>query len=323
MNVRLTSIAARRTFGYWSRKSAGGCMMTTREQDVRLANGRVLRVLDTGGAGGHLVVVLHGTPASRRLHEVWVTAAADAGLRLLVHDRPGYGGSTPWPGRTMADTAADVAAIADELGVDRFAVWGTSGGGPHALACVALLTDRVVAAAVVASYAPYDAAGLDFFAGMSEGGTQLLKLTTAGRDALHQVLSQAAEAVRLGTPEQWIEQMSPMVSPPDRALFDAKLAAAILADWREGLRPGVEGWVDDYLALLAPWGIDLGSVRAPVRLWFGELDWSMPAAHGRWLADAIPGAELRMFPDEGHFSLQFGRYREVMDWLAGQLRGGR
>jgi pimeloyl-ACP methyl ester carboxylesterase len=182
----------------------------------------------------------------------------------------------------MADTAADVAAIADELGVDRFAVWGTSGGGPHALACVALLTDRVVAAAVVASYAPYDAAGLDFFAGMSEGGTQLLKLTTAGRDALHQVLSQAAEAVRLGTPEQWIEQMSPMVSPPDRALFDAKLAAAILADWREGLRPGVEGWVDDYLALLAPWGIDLGSVRAPVR---GPRSVILPSVALRLLSD--------------------------------------
>ena len=107
-------------------------MMTTREQDVRLADGRVLRVLDTGAADGQPVVVFHGTPASRRLHEAWVTAAQDAGLRLLSYDRPGYGGSPPRPGRTMADTAADVAAIADALGVDRFAVWGTSGGGPHA-----------------------------------------------------------------------------------------------------------------------------------------------------------------------------------------------
>jgi hypothetical protein len=118
---------------------------------------------------------------------------------------------------------------------------------------------------VLASYAPYEAPGLDFFAGMSEGGSQMLKLATAGREALHQVLSQAAEAVRVGSPEQWVEQMSPMVSPPDRAVFDTKLAAAILADWREGLTPGVEGWVDDYLALLAPWGIDLARVRVPVR----------------------------------------------------------
>lgn len=152
----------------------------------------------------------------------------------------------------MADTAADVAAIADALGVDRFALWGTSGGSPHALACAALLTDdRLIAAAVLASYAPYDAPGLDFFAGMSEGGSQMLKLATAGREALQQVLSQLAEAVSVGTPEQWVEQMSPMVSPPDQAVFDAELAAAILADWREGLTPGVEGWVDDYLALLA------------------------------------------------------------------------
>jgi pimeloyl-ACP methyl ester carboxylesterase len=250
-----------------------------------------------------------------------VTAARDAGLRLLSYDRPGYGGSTPQPGRTMADTATDVAAIADALGVDRFALWGTSGGGPQALASAALLTDdRLVAAAVLASYAPYEASGLDFFAGMSEGGSQLLKLATAGREVLQQVLAQLAEAVRVGTPEQWVAQMSPMVSPPDQAVFDAELAAAILADWREGLTPGVEGWVDDYLALLAPWGIDLARVRVPVRLWFGEQDWSMPAAHGRWLADAIPGAELRLLPDEGHFSLIFRRYWEVIDWLADQLR---
>lgn len=114
-----------------------------------------------------------------------------------------------------------------------------------------------------------------------------------------------------------------MVSPPDQAVFDAELAAAILADWREGLTPGVEGWVDDYLALLAPWGIDLGRVRVPVRLWFGAQDWSMPAAHGRWLADAIPGAQLELFPDEGHFSLISRRYREVVDWLADQLRPDR
>jgi pimeloyl-ACP methyl ester carboxylesterase len=158
---------------------------------------------------------------------------------------------------------------------------------------------------------------------MSEGGSQLLKLATAGREALQQVLSQAAEAVRVGTPEQWVAQMGPTVSPPDRAVFDAELAAAILADWREGLTPGVAGWVDDYLALLARWGVGLGSVRVPVRLWFGQEDWSMPAAHGRWLADAIPGAQLRLFPDEGHFSLIFQRYREVIDRLAGQLRGDR
>jgi pimeloyl-ACP methyl ester carboxylesterase len=288
MNVRLTGIAARRTVTLPAPQSPGGHVMTTREQDVRLANGRVLRVLDTGAANGPPVVAFHGTPASRRLHPAWVAAAQDAGLRLISYDRPGYGSSTPQPGRTMVDTAADVADVANELGVDRFAVWGTSGGSPHALACAAGLADRVVAAAALASYAPYDAAGLDFFAGMPEGGSQLLKLATAGRGALQQVLPQAAEAVRVGTPEQWVAQMSPMMSPSDRAVVDAELAAAILADWREGLTPGVDGWVDDYLALLAPWGIDLGSVRVPVSLWFGEQDLAMPAAHGRWLADAIP-----------------------------------
>ena len=117
--------------------------------------------------------------------------------------------------------------------------------------------------------------------------------------------------------------MSSMMSPPDRAVFDTQQAEAILADWRTGLTPGVDGWVDDYLALTTPWGAGLEEVRVPVSLWFGEQDRSMPAAHGRWLADAIPGAQLRLLPGEGHFSLLFGRHREVLDWLADQLRRDR
>jgi pimeloyl-ACP methyl ester carboxylesterase len=297
--------------------------MTTRERDVRVADGRVLRVLDTGPADGHALFVLHGSPASRLLHDSWLAAAEDAEVRLLSYDRPGYGGSSPRPDRTIADTATDVAVIAEELRVDRFAVWGASGGGAHALACAALPPDRVVAAAVVTSLAPYDAPGLDWFAGMAEAAAQNPRLALVGRDALEPVGAQVAEAVKVIDPAQLLAVFEPMLSPPDRATFDLKLAAAVLADWREALAAGGEGLVEDYLAVVAPWGVDLGSVRVPVTLWWGEQDRVIPPPHGRWLAGVIPGAQLRLFPDDGHFSLLFGRDREVIAWLAERLRRGR
>lgn len=158
----------------------GNRLVTTRQRDVRLPDGRVLRVQDSGATEAPAVVFFHGTPGSRLLHESWLAAAASAGLRLLAYDRPGYGGSTSEPDRTVADAAADTAAVVDQLQVDRFAVWGASGGGPHALVCAALLPDRVVAAAAAPAAAPYDAAGLDWFAGMSERSALRFKLACAG-----------------------------------------------------------------------------------------------------------------------------------------------
>jgi pimeloyl-ACP methyl ester carboxylesterase len=297
--------------------------MTTREQAVRLADGRTLRIQDSGATEAPTVVFFHGTPGCGLLHDRWLAAAAATGLRLLAYDRPGYGGSAPQPDRSVADAAADVAAIADRLQVGRFAVWGASGGGPHALACAALLPDRVVAAAVAASPAPYDAPGLDWFAGMPEMDIQRFKLALAGRDALQPVLAQSAQAFVAADPAQLIALPGPVLSPPDRAVFDTDLAAFLLAVFRDGLAAGAEGWVEDDLAFVAPWGVALDMVRVPVAVWHGEQDLGVPAAHGRWLAGAIPGAELRLLADDGHVSLIFAREREVVGWLAEQLHRDR
>ena len=297
--------------------------MTTRDHDVRLADGRTLRIQDSGATQAPAVVFCHGTPGSRLLHERSLAAAADAGLRLLAYDRPGCGGSTRQPDRTVADAAADVSAIADQLQLGRFAVWGASGGGPHALACAALLADRVVAAAVVASPAPYDAPGLDWFAGMAERNVQRFKLALAGRGAMQPVLGQSAQAFVAADPAQSIALFDPLLSPPDRAVLDTKLAGFQLAVFREAFAAGVEGWIEDDLAFVAPWGFDLGSLRVPMAVWHGEQDLAVPAAHGRWLAGAIPGAGLRLLADDGHLSLIFGREREVVGWLAEQLHRER
>jgi pimeloyl-ACP methyl ester carboxylesterase len=297
--------------------------MTTRDDDVRLADGRLLRIQDAGATEAPTVVFCHGTPGSRLLHDHWLNAAAAAGLRLLAYDRPGCGGATAQPDRTVADAAVDVAALADQLQLERFAVWGVSGGGPHALACAALLADRVVAAAVVASPAPYDAPGLDWFAGMADRNVQRLTLALAGRDAMQPVLAQSAQALVGADPVQLIALSGPLLSPPDQAVLDTELAAFQLAVFREAFAAGVEGWVEDDLALVAPWGVELGRVRVPVAVWHGEQDVAVPVAHGRWLARAIPEAELRLLPDHGHISLIYGRESEVVGWLAERLRRDR
>jgi alpha-beta hydrolase superfamily lysophospholipase len=105
-------------------------MTITRDHDLQLADGRVLRYQIVDTAHGDAVFLLHGALGSRLVHNSLSAAASDAGIRLVSYDRPGYGGSTPQPGRTVAAAADDVAAIADQLGVDRLAVWGQSGGGP-------------------------------------------------------------------------------------------------------------------------------------------------------------------------------------------------
>jgi len=185
---------------------------------VRLAGGRVLRVLDVGAAKRPTVVFCNGTPTSRLVPDPWLDAVTAAGMRLLSYDRPGYGGSTPQLGRRVADVSTDAAAIADKLGIGRFAPWGVGGGSPHALACAALLPGRVVAAAAVEPLAPYDAPGLDWFAGMAEENVEELRLAIAGRDALQEALIPAAEHLKAADPAQAPEVFGGSLAPPDRAM---------------------------------------------------------------------------------------------------------
>jgi pimeloyl-ACP methyl ester carboxylesterase len=188
--------------------------MTIRDHEVRLADGRILRTQDSGAADGQPVLLFHDGLGSRLVADPLAAVATHAGLRLLSHDRPGFGGSTAQPGRRVADAAADVTAIADRLGVDRFAVWGTSGGGPFALACAALLPDRVVAAALVSPLAPPDAPGLDWSAGMAEQVAQLHRLAAAGPDGLQPAMGQLAETLTATSLAGFVELVSPTLPHP-------------------------------------------------------------------------------------------------------------
>jgi pimeloyl-ACP methyl ester carboxylesterase len=284
-------------------------------QTIATAEGRTLAVHSDGDPAGFPVVMHHGTPSSGLLYERHVELAREQGIRLVGYDRPGYGGSAREPGRSVSDCAADVDAIADALRLDRFATWGISGGGPHALACAALCDRRLVAAASLAAVAPQDAEGLDWLAGMGDENHVEFGHAAAGEEQLRTYLAAEAEEIRAAGPDQLVAVMETLLGPEDRAVLSGAFAEYLLKADRHALADGVDGWVDDDLAFLAPWGFELSSIDRPVLLLHGGDDRFVPVAHGRWLADHIPGVEARIDAADGHLTLIERRLREVNEWL--------
>jgi pimeloyl-ACP methyl ester carboxylesterase len=293
--------------------------MEQREHTVRAGDGRELHFYEAGDLDGPVVFEMHGTPGCGLLTERTIEDAFHRGLRLISHDRPGYAASARLPGRHVGHVAGDVAAIADQLGVARFGVSGVSGGGPHALACAALLPDRVVACAAIASPAPYDAEELDWAEGMVGMNSVEIEILAQGADAHIAWLREQADAMLAGGPEDLQAGLETMLSDVDRAALTEELAADLFASFSRGLEPGVEGWHDESVASFAPWDADLGSISVPVRVRHGEQDRFVPVSHGHWLAARIPGVDARFSPEHGHVSLIEASVPEVHAWMAEML----
>jgi pimeloyl-ACP methyl ester carboxylesterase len=253
------------------------------------------------------------------MYEPDVLKAERQGVRLISYDRPGYGGSTPQPGRTVADCVQDVRAIAGALGLERLAVSGGSGGGPHALACAALLPDLVPAVAVFASSAPWGAEGLDYFSGMGELNVEDTRLFLEDRAAARAKCQQDREELLEATAEQLHETLKTLLSPVDAELLTGQLAEYMADCIRSGLEPGDEGWWEDGVALMEPWGFELQAIRTPVLLFHGRQDRFVPFAHGEWLARQIPGVQARLLDDEGHLTLAERYLEETLAWLVEHL----
>ncbi|HEX6459208.1 MAG TPA: alpha/beta fold hydrolase [Thermoleophilaceae bacterium] len=295
-------------------------MPEERTHDVPTSDGRNLSATEFGAPDAPLAVVHHGTPGSGAVLRSEGESAERLGLRLLVYDRPGYAGSTRHEGRTVADAAADVAAILDHLGVERFVTYGVSGGGPHALACAALLPDRCAAAASVAGIGPADQPDLDWFAGMGEGNIAEMGAAREGPEALTKNLAEQAEGILAVGPEQLADALRPHLSEVDARALTGELAEFLLASVTKGLEPGIDGWFDDDIAFLAPWGFDLSEIRVPVAIWQGEQDHMVPPGHGRWLSGHVAGADARIYPEEGHITLTVNRMSDVHAWVLDHLR---
>lgn len=233
------------------------------ELTVGTANGRSLTVYDAGDPGGRPVLYHHGTPSSGLPLGEHVLLARRQGIHLVSYDRAGYGESTRNPDRAVADVVRDVEAIADALGLEQFATWGISGGGPHALATAAGLPDRVVAVAAAASIAPPDRPELDLTEGMGEGNVVEFGLAQQGEGALRPALVRDAAGMAELDVAGLVEAMRPFLSDVDAAALDGELGAYLLDSFRRSLARGVDGWVDDDLAFVRPWGFELGAIQAP------------------------------------------------------------
>lgn len=263
------------------------------ELSVAAPDGRQLRVLVTGAADGMPVVFHNGTPSGLVAFGPMAAAAADRGLRMVLYARPGYCGSTGQPGRRVADAAADVAAILDRLGTDRFVTAGWSGGGPHALACAALLPGRCVAAATMASVAPFDAEGLDWLAGMAPENLEEFGAAAAGEAELTGFLAAARTVLGDISADQIAAGLGELASAADRAVLTGDFAGYLAALMRSAMASGIEGWRDDDLAFTSGWGFDVGSPVPRCRSQSGR------AARTGWCRTRTGSGSPGIFPLRG------------------------
>jgi pimeloyl-ACP methyl ester carboxylesterase len=280
------------------------------ETDLQLDDGGTLHAYDAGAEDGNgrlAVFWHHGSLNFGAPPEPLFPAAEELGIRWVSYDRPGYGGSTPSPDRGVETAAGYASAVADALGIDRFALMGYSHGGSHALACAALLPERVLGVVSVAGTAPFGAEGLDWFEGFGLGGAAELRAAAAGRAALEKHLVESDD--------------DPDFTPEDEAALAGEWSWFMDVFDAQALAGGMGGFVDDDLAGVGAWGFDPAAVVAPALFLHGGRDRVVPAAHGEWLAHRVPSAELWLRPDDGHISI-LNRSPAALCWLREHAEGG-
>ncbi len=291
-------------------------------QTLVTQDGRELAFATWGDPSGFPVLSLHGTPGCRLSRWPDEDVYRRLGVRVITHDRAGYGRSARWRGRSVADAVDDVVALADHLGLERFGVTGGSGGGPHALACAALLPDRVVRATCSVGLAPLGSPGLDqerFVEGMDPQNVEEFGWALAGEDVL------AVELER-----EHAEMRERVAADPTTVLGDFELSES---DKEQLARPevmqivrestveqavnGVWGWVDDDLAFVRPWGFEVDAIAVPVLVWYGSTDVLVPPQHGDWLAENVPGCLVKVDAVSGHLGADpVQEISENVRWLS-------
>lgn len=279
---------------------------------VPLEDGRVSEVL-VHGDQPRALVWFSGTPGGAVPDDTFAKHCADRDLRLVMPLRPGYGQSTPRPGRRIIDFAEDVDQVLQHFGLPEIVCLGASGGGPNALAMARALP-QCRAAGVLVSPAPRDAEGLDFYAGMAQSNQRLWRLADQGeavlRPALEEHRALLFDAVSV---ESFVDSFEDSVAPVDRAAMLDPDGPPMAASNRKALENGIEGWVQDDIAMTTPWGFELTDITTPVTFWTGRLDQFVSWRHTVWMAERVPGAHLHVRGDEGHISLRKNHFPAILD----------
>jgi pimeloyl-ACP methyl ester carboxylesterase len=293
--------------------------MTNESETIALdlRDGRVLEMIVSGPPDGVPLVWHHGTPGCARQFRYRQNETHARGLRYVTYSRAGAAGSTRRPGRSVADVAADVAAILDHLEADRCLVGGNSGGGPHALATGALLPDRVTAVLCVCGIKPY-VGEPDFLDGMGEANVEEFELALQGEEALRPFVMKDRAGIIDAKPEGIIETLATLLPEVDRGILRGDAGLDII----RGLQGGVievDGWIDDDLAFTRDWGFDPRTLSVPAYIWQGSADLMVPFHHAQWLASNVPGVVSHLLDGEGHFSVLVGRFGAMVDELLPHL----
>jgi pimeloyl-ACP methyl ester carboxylesterase len=287
---------------------------------ITLPDGRDLELEVTGPDDAPVLLFHHGTPGGSRQRDSMAREVHARGHRLVTWSRAGYGASTRRPGRSVADEVDDVRAVLDHLGAETCLVAGWSGGGPHALASGALAPERVRAVLCIAGVAPYDAEGLRFLDGMGEENVEEFGSAAQGEDVLRPYLDAIRPALLEITAEQIVEQLSTLLPPVDRECLTGEVGDFLALGFRDSVSVSVDGWLDDDLAFTRPWGFDLSDVAVPTFVWQGSEDLMVPFAHGRWLAEHVPGVVAHLEPGQGHLSVGIGAMGRMLDELVASAR---
>lgn len=284
---------------------------------VTATDGRTLTVAQWGDLDGFPVFSLHGTPGSRFARHYDESAYIEVGAQVITYDRPGYGGSDRHRGRRVVDCVSDVADIADALGVERFAVTGGSGGGPHSLALAARLPARVTRASCDVGVVPFETPDFDWFEGMDPLNVREFEWALEGEEVLAREYGREAVEIleRVAADPSKVLGEDWQLSEADRAqLAKSERHEVVRQMISEAFREGVWGIVDDMLCITKPWGFDIAEIRIPTRIMYGLTDVLVPRQHGDWLARNVPNAEVVIDEEAGHVS-DSARVTERYRWL--------
>jgi pimeloyl-ACP methyl ester carboxylesterase len=282
---------------------------------ITMPDGRQLDTFLAGPEDGTTLLFHHGSPSSGLPAASFVDAVTSRGLRYIGWSRPGYGDSTRQAGRSVADVAADAAAVLDSIGADQAYTVGWSGGGPHAMATAALLPERILGAATMGGVAPYPADGIDWLEGMGQENVEEFGAAMEGPEALIAFKERAWPIWSKLTGDEAAEAFGGLIDDVDRGSLTGEFADEVAASTREGLRTGYWGWFDDDMAFSRAWGFELEPMRVPVHIWQGGHDRMVPYAHGKWLAAHVGSACPHLLEEHGHLTLVVDSIGPILDEL--------
>ncbi len=277
---------------------------------LKLADGRFLEYFDNGISSNSAIVFHHGTPAHASLWATWLDLAASRGIRALSYSRAGYGISDRNEGRTVASNNADIRALLDSFSITEFVSIGWSGGGPHALATSELGGCKGVI--TLAGVGQYGAPDLDFLAGMGPENEEEFGEALKGEDAISAWMEANAQSFKSVTDSEIRDALGGLIGDADKKALEGSIADEYATATRKGLAVSFDGWIDDDIAFVAPWGFDLSAINVPVHIWQGDQDLMVPHAHSYWLEKHIPTGVLNFIPGQGHVSLIAGYKGEVI-----------